>query len=172
LRTVSVLGILAVWGLTGCGLSGGQSISSATAHEKTANPFLGTRINAGPCPSFLILNPTQPRIDGIWLTSRALPFKMHVAGEQQTLPGLRDVSQILLVLDDWKITACRSRRKSDPSGGGDIDRKLALVDDYVHAFALVLSTPYAKADEAEAGIRNWVEGVRDRLLTELLRGPR
>jgi hypothetical protein len=97
---------------------------------------------------------------------------MHVAGERHILPGLRDVSQILLVLDDWKITACKSKRKSNPAAGAEIDRKLGLVDDYVHAFALVLSTPYAKADEAEEGIRKWVQGVRDRLLTELLRGPR
>lgn len=95
-----------------------------------------------------------------------------MGGEQLLLPGLRDVTEVLLVLDDWQMAACKSKEQAKGEEGGVIERKLARVDDYLRAFTLVLSAPYARVDEAEAAIREWVQEVRDRLLRDLLRGSR
>ena len=166
------LGLLGLWLLTGCGLFGigsSRKTSSGRRAGGALDAFALTRKKAAPCSSFLVINSKQTRIEGIWLTNRALPFKMRVGGNQRMLPGLRDVSEILLVLDDWRVTACKSKVEVKTNERVGIEQKLARVDDYLRAFTLILSTPYSTAEEAETEIRRWVKEVRDRLLTELLR---
>ncbi|MBI2880871.1 MAG: hypothetical protein HYY21_04745 [Candidatus Tectomicrobia bacterium] len=164
--------MLSLWLLAGCGLFSKKEPPRPKGEGWPAPSSVHIRESAGPCPSFLLFNRDQARIEGIWLTQRALPFRMRVQGEQRVLPGLRDVSEVLLVLDDWQIAACKSKSGAKGTERTAIEQKLFRVEDYLRAFTLILSTPYSTTDEAEEEVRKWVKEVRDRLLTELLRGSR
>ncbi len=169
-KTVT-LTLWSLWLLAGCGYSKGIT-SQKGSPARESDSLLRTRKKTGPCPSFLVISKNPSRIEGIWLTSRALPYKMRIGGQQRVLPGLRDVSEILLVLDDWQTGACKSKLKSNSREQVKLDRKLTRVNDYLRAFTLVLSTPYTTSAEGEEEIRKWVKEVRDRLLRELMRGAR
>ena len=160
-----------LWLLAGCGFFKGTA-SRKGAPARKSDSLSRARKKTGPCPSFLVIGKNPSRIEGIWLTNRALPYKMRVGGQRRVLPGLRDVSEILLVLDDWQTGACKSKLKSNSREQAKLDRKLTRVNDYMRAFTLVLSTPYTTSAEAEEEIRKWVKEVRDRLLRELMRGAR
>ncbi|MDP6620316.1 MAG: hypothetical protein QGG90_12885 [Nitrospinota bacterium] len=169
-KTVA-LTLLSLSLLAGCGyFKGTASRKGSPARE--SDSLSRTRKKTGPCPSFLVVSKSPSRIEGVWLTNRALPYKMRVGGKPRVLPGLRDVSEILLVLDDWQMGACKSKLKSNSREQAKLDRKLARVNDYLRAFTLVLSTPYTTSAEAEEEIRKWVKEVRDLLLRELMRGAR
>ncbi len=170
-RTALTLGCILF--ISGCGFSSrwasepDPSDDRSSGGEQTAAL---ERRRIQPCPSFLDINPVQSTVRGVWLANRRIPFKMRIAGKLQINPGLRDVSEILLVLDDWRTDACKSRRTAKGAERAKIDRKIVKVDNYLRAFTLVLTIPYTTRGEAEEELRKWVREVRDRLLRELMRG--
>lgn len=168
-----ILGLVFIFFLTGCGSSSKGSSGSSPLDVNFRNKDLDmelARRRKQPCPSFLSVNPVQSSIKGVWLSNRLLPFEMRIAGKPQVVPGLRDVSEILLVLDDWRANACKAIGIAKGTKRTLVERRVAQVDNYLHGFTLILTSPYANRNEAEAELRKWVREVRDRLLRELMRG--
>jgi hypothetical protein len=108
----------------------------------------------------------RTQIEAILLDGSVLPFSLKIGLDRRTPPALRDIAEVLQVLDTWHVARCREELEVSPSERAGHEEETERIAQHLRAFVLIVTLPYGSEEEANQEIKNWTDGVR----TQLLRG--
>ena len=142
---------------------------SACGRGRTVPEVTPARVSrpvAGPCSGSFLYSEDRTQIEGILVDSSVLPFSLKIGPNRRTPPALRDVTEVLRVLDTWHVERCKEGLEISPSERAGHEEETERIARHLRAFVLVVTLPYGSEEEANQEIKNWIDGVR----TQLLRG--
>ncbi len=128
-----------------------------------------TRPVVGPCSGSFLYSDDRTQIEGILLDGSVLPFSLKIAPNRRTPPALRDVTEVLQVLDTWHVERCKEGLEISPSERAGHEEETERIAQHLRAFVLVVTLPYDSEEEANQEIKSWTDGVKAQLLRGLQR---